>query len=299
MRLGVGGSAFGIGGGISTRGVGVGVGPFSVGTSWRGSGGGGLLAWLVVGTIFFLILGWPYLLGTYLAVQWGAFNPSTERFVLGWCFETVYVGALAAWFVKARSTGAQKAAEHARHVADMQASGAVYEAKSGPSVVYRHGTCTVNHRSADTAARCTKSTHHLIRLDRTTADAHARTRPAVADANKLATFWGGGVLAVGLITALGIYIADPIHSAAADALTKPCPSGTSSASISIPDLAGQNAGTAKARLMGMGFSAINLSSANPRYDSVIVPENWTVVSTDPAAHCAVNRDENIVVYVNK
>lgn len=229
----------------------------------------------------------------------GCLNPSTERFVLGWCFETVYVATLAAWFVRARYTGAQKAAEHARHVADLQASGAVYEARSGRTVVYRHGTCTVNHRSADTAARCTKSTHHVITQDETAADAHERPNSAANEADKLATLWGAGILAVGLIAAVGIYIADPVHSAAGDALTKPCPSGTSSASISMPDLAGQNAGTVKAELAGMGFGSVKLSSANPRYDSVIVPENWTVVSTDPAAHCAVDRGHNIVLYVTK
>jgi hypothetical protein len=52
MRLGIGGGAFGFRGGISTRGVGVGVGPFSAGTSWRGrrsrkSGGGGFLVFLI------------------------------------------------------------------------------------------------------------------------------------------------------------------------------------------------------------------------------------------------------------
>ena len=36
MPLGIGGGVFGARGGISTRGVGVGVGPLSAGTSWRG-----------------------------------------------------------------------------------------------------------------------------------------------------------------------------------------------------------------------------------------------------------------------
>jgi PASTA domain len=45
LRLGIGGKALGLRGGISTRGVGIGAGPFSAGSSWRGrrsrkSGGG-------------------------------------------------------------------------------------------------------------------------------------------------------------------------------------------------------------------------------------------------------------------
>jgi hypothetical protein len=53
MRLGIGGGAFGVRGGISTRGVGVGVGPLSAGTSWRGrrsrksGGGNGLIAFII------------------------------------------------------------------------------------------------------------------------------------------------------------------------------------------------------------------------------------------------------------
>ena len=52
MRLGIGGGAFGFSGEISTRGIGVGAGPFSAGTSWRSrpsrkSGGGGFLIVLI------------------------------------------------------------------------------------------------------------------------------------------------------------------------------------------------------------------------------------------------------------
>ncbi|ORA39207.1 hypothetical protein [Mycobacterium aquaticum] len=161
MRLGIGGGAFGVRGGISTRGVGVGVGPFSAGTSWRGGGGGGggYVAWVILAGVFLLIVAWPYLLGTYIAVQCGAWNPSTGRFVVGWIFEVVYIAALVGWFLTARAKNARRAAQDANRLASLQASGAVYETKSGNSVVYRHGTCTTNHRSADAAARCTKSDH--------------------------------------------------------------------------------------------------------------------------------------------
>lgn len=62
MRLGVGGGAFGVRGGVSTRGLGVGVGPFSAGTSWRGrrsrrSGGGGGVGLFVIALIISPFLG--------------------------------------------------------------------------------------------------------------------------------------------------------------------------------------------------------------------------------------------------
>lgn len=161
MRLGIGGGAFGFRGGISTRGIGVGFGPVSAGTSWdgrrsRGSGGGGI-AWLILaGVVLFLAL-WPYLLGTFIAVQCGAWNPSTSRFVVGWCFETVYVAVLAAAYVAVRHDRSIKSAEQARRMAQLIASGAVHQTQQGRFTVYRHGTCTVNHRSSDTAERCGKS----------------------------------------------------------------------------------------------------------------------------------------------
>ncbi|WP_134147387.1 hypothetical protein [Mycobacteroides salmoniphilum] len=72
MKLGIGGGTPGFRGGISTRGVGVGVGPFSAGTSWRGGrshgGGGGGVVWVIaIGLVLFLAL-WPYLLGTFTRV---------------------------------------------------------------------------------------------------------------------------------------------------------------------------------------------------------------------------------------
>ena len=58
LRLGIGGRAFGVRGGISTRGFGVGVGPVSVGSSWRGRRGrrrgGGWVGLLPI----LLVVGW-------------------------------------------------------------------------------------------------------------------------------------------------------------------------------------------------------------------------------------------------
>ncbi len=298
MGFGIGGGAFGVRGGISTRGVGVGLGPFSAGTSWRG--GGELLSWLIGAAILVLIVAWPYLLGTYVAVQFGAWNPSTERFVVGWCFEVIYIAALVGLFVVGRARSARRAAEEVHRLAGVIASGAVYEARNGRSVVYRHGTCTINHRSQETAARCNKSSPAAEQppappaMDATQDD---------AETNRQSARWGGGVLVVGLIVGLLILIADPIHSPAQDASSKPCPVSTSSetsrSNITVPDLTGKNAEVAENRLESLGLTNVELSSANPDYKSVWVASNWTVVSTDPRPNCVVNASTQVVVYVTK
>ncbi len=46
--------------------------------------------------IVFLAVAWPYLLGTWIAVQLGADNPSMARSVTGWFFEALWLGGLAA-----------------------------------------------------------------------------------------------------------------------------------------------------------------------------------------------------------
>jgi hypothetical protein len=278
----------------------------SAGTSWRrrgSGGGGGLLAWLILAAAFFFIVAWPYLLGTYVAVAMGAFNPSTQRFVVGWFFEVVYIAALVALFVKAQTKRTERAAEEADRMAKLTASGAVYEAKSGRSVVYRHGTCSTNHRSAETAQRCTKSDHEALPSSHVTDTAAQNRVPLAAEVNRNAIRWSAGILAVGFVAGFGILIADPIHSAAGDAREKPCPaqlSGSSTAAVvSMPDLVGQNAGGVEATLKGLGLTGVELASANPEYKSVWVASNWTVVSTDPGPGCSVSPAQHVTVYVTK
>lgn len=308
MRLGVGGGAFGVRGGISTRGVGTGVGPFSAGKSWRGGsgGGGGFLALLIGAAVILFVAAWPYLLGTFIAVRCGAENPSTVRFVVGWCFEVVYIAGLLAWFLIAREKSAQRAAEEAQRMAELTASGAVYEAKQGRSVVYQHGTCTMNHRSPETAANCRKSAPPALgdlQAASSVSDGPLTGRPTT---NRSAVAWPAAILGVGLIVGLVILLADPIHripSPAEQAKSKPCPAPISidgaSANITMPDLLGQNAGGVEDRLKSLGLSSVELSSANPEYKSVWVASNWTVVSTDPGPSCVVGHDNLVTVYVTK
>jgi hypothetical protein len=174
-RIGLGGGAFGVRGGISNRGLGVGLGPLSVGTSWgrrrrrSSDGADGFLGFAITAVGLFLLVAWPYLLGTYIAVQAGAPNPSTARNAVGWLFEIVYlcclIGGPIVWYVLTKEQRAQRAAgaeqrhaelmaEEAQRRADLIASGVVYETHAGRSVAYRHGRCTVNHRTWETAASC-------------------------------------------------------------------------------------------------------------------------------------------------
>lgn len=100
MRIGIGGGAFGLRGGISNKGFGLGAGPISVGGRWprgrrRNSGNGSALGALILLVLFFwviyFLMAWPYLLGAWIAVQAGAHNPSTARSVVGWLLEAPYL----------------------------------------------------------------------------------------------------------------------------------------------------------------------------------------------------------------
>jgi hypothetical protein len=188
----------------------------------------------------------------------------------------------------------------------LTASGAVYEAKQGRSVVYRHGTCTVNHRSPATAASCRKSASPALGdlpAASSVSDGPLTGRPTT---NRSAVAWPAAILGVGLIVGLVILLADPIHripSPAEQAKSKPCPAPISidgaSANITMPDLLGQNAGGVESQLKRLGLTSVELSSANPKYKSVWVASNWTVVSTDPNPGCVVGHDNLVTVYVTK
>jgi hypothetical protein len=306
MPLGIGGGAFGVRGGISTRGVGVGVGPLSAGTSWRGggsSGGGGLIAWLFAAAVVFFIAAWPYLLGTYIAVRCGAWNPSTERLVVGWLFEVVYIAGLLAYFMWVRENRSGRIAEEAQRNANLKASGVVYEAKSGNSVVYRHGTCVVNHRSSETAAGCTRSPAGDLQEQQDAIPVADNPTEAGNWLARSAVRWPVAVLIVGFVVGLVILLVDPIHSVAEDAASKPCPAHVSTsgsaAMITLPDITGVNAATAENQLKGLGIANVVLTSANPDYKSVWMASNWTVVSTDPAPGCAIGSGARVEVFVTK
>ncbi|MEJ7628408.1 MAG: hypothetical protein WKF54_02325 [Nocardioidaceae bacterium] len=118
MKLGIGGGLGPFRLGVSTRGIGGGIGPVSVGGSWRSRKAGGAFAPLV-GVILLLaaayyVIAWPYLLGTWIAVEGGATPNSGRVAVLGWVFEGVYLAGIV-WLtvvvVQRRQAVVRKAAE--------------------------------------------------------------------------------------------------------------------------------------------------------------------------------------------
>jgi hypothetical protein len=150
MRLGIGGGAFGLRGGISTRGIGVGLGPLSAGTSWGGrrrrssSGGGGFFVFLIA----VLALLWPWFVGTYVAVAAGAGNPSPVRTFVGVVFELPWI----AFLIVAGISMARKNSERRAELAAYHAVRTDFGSGSKPN--YRHGGCTVNHRTPEAASNC-------------------------------------------------------------------------------------------------------------------------------------------------
>jgi hypothetical protein len=67
------------------------------------------LNWSLPGTYVAIALtfAWPWFLGTYLAVGFGAANPSLTRTITGWAFEAAWLAFLAFYLLVIRS-GARK-----------------------------------------------------------------------------------------------------------------------------------------------------------------------------------------------
>ena len=120
LKIGIGGKLGPLRGGISTRGVGVGLGPVSAGSGFgrrRGSsssGGVGCLGGLLVLCMWLLIVAWPWFAATWLAVKAGAGRHSEARTLSGAIAEAAYVLIIVALLV----TGSRKKSAPAR-----QASG--------------------------------------------------------------------------------------------------------------------------------------------------------------------------------
>jgi PASTA domain-containing protein len=77
------------------------------------------------------------------------------------------------------------------------------------------------------------------------------------------------------------------------------PAAGAPTNIALPDVVGQNAKTATEQLQLLGLANVELSSANPAYQMVIVRSNWTVVSTSPAPCTPVKPNDHVVLKVTK
>ncbi|PRC58427.1 hypothetical protein C6A85_28550, partial [Mycobacterium sp. ITM-2017-0098] len=82
-------------------------------------------------------------------------NPSVARTVGGWLFEVPYILSVIIWSVLAHDKLTKRRDENAQRLRQLAESGLVYELQPG---VFRHGTCTINHRTTDTAERCKAKT---------------------------------------------------------------------------------------------------------------------------------------------
>jgi beta-lactam-binding protein with PASTA domain len=77
------------------------------------------------------------------------------------------------------------------------------------------------------------------------------------------------------------------------------PAGGASPRLALPDVVGQNARIASEQLQQLGFTNVVLVSVNQDYQMVIVPSNWTVVSTSPAPCTVMNLYDHVVLNVTK
>lgn len=101
-------------------GIGAGIGPFRVGTGVSDREMAGCLGWVLgVGAVALLIF-WPYLLGEWVALQFGAGEGSTAAQATGWTFETVYVVGVIALLVA--TTASTSRASRAQEASDRLAS---------------------------------------------------------------------------------------------------------------------------------------------------------------------------------
>jgi beta-lactam-binding protein with PASTA domain len=71
------------------------------------------------------------------------------------------------------------------------------------------------------------------------------------------------------------------------------------ASITIPDLTGQNAKIAENKLEVLGITDVEFASATTKYQNVFSPANWTVVSIEPAPGSTVSSSDTVVLKVTK
>ncbi len=110
-----------------------------------------LVVWGSLLVIAFMAVAWPYFLGTWIAVQSGAGNPSTARAVTGWVFEALWLigwAALAAWVWRSD----QRDKEEARRREVMARE---QEASFGPAGfrLYKSAEASVSSIAASEAAR--------------------------------------------------------------------------------------------------------------------------------------------------
>lgn len=69
--------------------------------------------------------------------------------------------------------------------------------------------------------------------------------------------------------------------------------------VTLPDIYGENAEVAKAKLEDLGLTKVELASSNKKYSTVEVAKDWKVVGMVPGAGSVVKSDAPVIVKVIK
>lgn len=69
--------------------------------------------------------------------------------------------------------------------------------------------------------------------------------------------------------------------------------------MTLPDIYGENAEIAKAKLESLGLTKVELASSNAKYSTVEVAKDWKVVGMEPGAGRVVKSDQPVTVKVVK
>lgn len=117
----------------------------------------------------------------------------------------------------------------------------------------------------------------------------------------------GGVLAAaflvagcgGTSTPAPVTVTVPAPAAAAPAATQAA-APAAPATLTVPDLKGQNGAIAESTLKSMGFTNVRLAADSSSGKSLVaLPENWTVTKVDPKPGTELPAGQLVVVTMTK
>ncbi|MFN8031885.1 MAG: hypothetical protein U0Q47_01155 [Mycobacterium sp.] len=119
---------------------------------------GGFIGFAILAFIVFFAIAWPYLLGTWLAVQLGADDPSTARNVTGWVLEALYLIGLVSipiglWLRKEREAIEARRLEAERRAAELAKRQRKVEFGSAGVRLFEEAEASVSRIAASEAAR--------------------------------------------------------------------------------------------------------------------------------------------------
>lgn len=109
------------------------------------------IVWGILLFLLFMVVAWPYFLGTWLAVQLGADNPSTARSVTGWVLEVMWLG-LWVWFAAWAWLENKRKQDEARRL-ELLAQQRKREFGSAGARLYEQAAASVSMIAASEAAR--------------------------------------------------------------------------------------------------------------------------------------------------